>query len=87
MVIEAVRYFPCGAVSFISGGAAGHQPELATIKIDGRSPRDPAYPYFQTFYYVTRGEPTAAVKQFIDFSFSPQGKELMVKYGMIPLDR
>jgi len=87
MVIEAVRYFPCGAVSFISGGAARHYPELMTLKINGLTPQDPAYPYFQNFYYVTKGEPTAAVKKFIDFNFSPQGQALISKYGMIPLDR
>lgn len=84
MVIEAVRHFPCGAVSFISGGAAMHDPELVAVKIDGLSTRDPAYPYFQTFYYVTRGVPAGAVKQFIDFSFTPQGKALILKNGMLP---
>lgn len=87
MVIEAVRYFPCGAVSFISGGAAMHYPELTEVKISGLAPQDPAYPYFQVFYYLTRGVPTGAVKQFIDFSFSPESKTMIRKNGMIPLDQ
>ena len=55
MVIEAVKYFPCGAVSFISRGAAVHHPTIRTIKVDGYAPTDTDYPYYQTFYYVTKG--------------------------------
>ncbi len=87
MVIEAVKYFPCGAVSFISGGAAEHHPDLTTIKIDGLSPSDKNYPYFQEFYYVTRQDPPENVKKFIDFTFSEEGQKILVKYGMIPVPR
>ena len=87
MVIEAVRYFPCGAVSFTSGGAAVKYPDLTMIKIDTIGPREPAYPYYQTFNYITRGRPSPAVKKFIDFNFSAQGRALIEKNGMIPLNR
>lgn len=87
MVIEAVKYFPCGSVSFISQGAAGQHKELTTLKIDGLSPTDKEYPYYQEFYYVTKGEPTGKVKKFIDFTFSEAGKEIINKYGMVPISR
>jgi phosphate transport system substrate-binding protein len=87
MVIEAVKYFPCGTVSFLSRGASMHSPELKTIKIDGLSPGDKDYPYYQIFYYVTNGEPTGTAKRFIDFTFSDQGAKIIQKYGMVPLSR
>lgn len=87
MVIDAVRHFPCGAISFTSGGAVTQYPELATVSIDGLAPREEGYPYYQTFYYVTRGAPSGNVEKFIDFNFSPQGQSLIEKNGMIPLQR
>lgn len=87
MVIEAIKYFPCGAVSFISQGAAVHHKEIRTLKIDGLAPTDRDYPYYQEFYYVTKEEPTENVKKFIDFTFSDAGKAIIEKYGMIPISR
>ena len=87
MAIEAVKYFPCGAISFIAQGAVEHEKGIVTLKVNGLYPHDPAYPYFQIFYYVTKGKPEGAVKAFIDFSLSDKGKELMRKNGMIPLTK
>ena len=87
MVIEAVKYFPCGSVSFISQGAAVHHQELITLEIDGLPPTDKDYPYYQEFYYITKGEPTGQVKKFIDFAFSDEGKKIIEKYGMVPIPR
>jgi phosphate transport system substrate-binding protein len=87
MVIEAVKYFPCGSVSFISQGAAVQQKELITLEIDGLPPTDRNYPYYQEFYYVTKGKPTGNVKRFIDFTFSDVGKNIIEKYGMVPIPR
>lgn len=87
MVIEAIKYFPCGAVSFISQGAAMQHKEIATIKIDGLSPTNKDYPYFQIFYYVTKGKSADKVKKFIDYTFSGEGAKIIKKYGMIPLSR
>jgi ABC-type phosphate transport system substrate-binding protein len=55
--------------------------------IDGGSPIDDVYPYYQLFYYVTRGVPSGAVQKFIDFNFSAQGKALLEKHGMIALEK
>ena len=87
MVIEAVRYFPCGAVSFISQGAAVHYKELKALKIDGLAPTDENYPYYQIFYYVTKEEPSGSMKKFVDFTFSEEGAKIIREYGMIPLSR
>ncbi|UCD82799.1 MAG: substrate-binding domain-containing protein [Desulfobacterales bacterium] len=87
MVIEAVKHFPCGAVSFISQGAAMHHKEIKIIKIDGLAPTDADYPYFQIFYYVTKGEPAGNLKKFVDYTFSEEGQKIILKYGMIPISR
>jgi phosphate transport system substrate-binding protein len=87
IVIEAIKHFPCGAVSFISQGAALHYKDLRTIKIDGLAPTDADYPYLQIFYYVTKGEPAGDVKKFVDYTFSEEGRKLIRKYGMIPIAR
>lgn len=87
MVIEAVKHFPCGSVSFISRGAAAHDKAIRTLKINGLSPSDKDYPYYQIFYYVTKGEPTDATKKFIDFASSKTGKKIIEKYGMVPIEK
>ena len=87
MVIEAIKHFPCGAVSFISQGAALHHKELKVLKVDGRLPTDTDYPYFQIFYYVTKGEPAGNLKEFVDYTFSEDGQQIIRKYGMIPIAR
>jgi phosphate transport system substrate-binding protein len=87
MVLEAIKYFPCGAVSFISRGAAIKYEEIAAIKIDGLSPSDKDYPYFQTFYYVTKGVPSDTAKKLIDFTTTGMGREIILKNGMIPLSQ
>jgi phosphate transport system substrate-binding protein len=87
MVIEAIKYFPCGSVSFISQGASVRYEELRALKIDGLAPTDENYPYFQIFYYVTKGEPIGNIKKFIDYTFSEEGAKIIRKYGMVPLSR
>ena len=87
MVLEAVKYFPCGTISFIARGAVTKYEEISTLKIDGRLPTDNEYPYHQVFYYITKGEPSGTVKKFIDFTFSQEGQNIIRKNGMLPLSR
>jgi phosphate transport system substrate-binding protein len=87
MVIDAVRHFPCGAISFTSGGATMHYPELKAFKINGTAVNDSKYPYYQVFYYVSKGDPEGNVKKFIDFTFSEEGAKIIKKNGMLPLPK
>ena len=87
MVIEAVKHFPCGTVSFISQGAAMHHKDIKTIKIDGLSPNDEDYPYFQVFYFITKKEPDGNLKKFIEFAYSEEGKKIIRTNGMVPISR
>jgi phosphate transport system substrate-binding protein len=87
MVIDAIRHFPCGAVSFISGGATMHYPELKAFKINGMAVTDSHYPYYQIFYYVSKGDPEGNAKKFVDFTFSEEGAKIIKKNGMLPLPK
>lgn len=87
MVIEAVKYFPCGAVSFISQGAAVHHKELKALKINGLSPGAADYPYFQIFYFITKQEPEGNLKKFIDLTYSAEGAKIIRNNGMLPIPR
>lgn len=87
MASKTVNFFPCGAVSFIGHGAIAKDPKIRTIKIDGRSPDHPEYPYYQTFYYVTKGEPKGAAKKFIDFTYSETGRKLLKESGLVPINK
>jgi len=87
MVIEAIKYFPCGSISFISRGATVKHPEIKTIKVNGLLPTDPNYPYHQIFYYVTKGDPTGNLNKFIDYTYSDEGAKIIRAHGMIPMAR
>jgi len=83
-VIEAVENFPA-AISFIAQGDVSKRKNIKAIKIGGFSPTDKDYPYFQTFYYITKGEPAGAAKKFIDFTLSEKGVAIIKEKGMLPL--
>ncbi len=82
MVAEVVERFP-NAVSFIAGGVA-NPGTVKTLAIDGVSPADGDYPYYQIFSFVTKGKPEGAVKQFVDDVLSGEGKKMMMEAGMTP---
>ena len=87
LAVAAVNYFPCGAISFTSQGAVAGNPDIRTIKIDGRLPQDPDYPYYQIFFYVIQGDSAGdAAGRFIDYTFSEAGQQLIRENGMMPIE-
>lgn len=84
-VIEAVRNIPW-SISFIAQGAVYNVTNIKKIFIDNLAPKDAGYPYFQTFYFVTKGNPSGKAKQFIDFCLSDPGIEIMKQKGMTPIN-
>lgn len=85
-VIDVVAKFP-EAISFISRGASIASEGVKALKIGGQSPGEPAYPFYQIFSFVTKGEPSGAVKAFVDFAFSPEAQGLFKEKGMLPIAR
>jgi len=87
LVIDAVSSLPLGSISFISQGAAIHHKEIKSLTVNGFSTKDADYPFIQTFYYVTKGEPTGKVKELINYTLSEKGSKNIKKNGMIPIIR
>jgi len=85
--IDLVKSLPCGSISFSSEGAAIQEEGLTTLKISDYLPKDKNYPYYQLFYFVTKGEPSGAAKLFVDYAFSEKARKLMKERGMVPVPR
>lgn len=85
-VIDIIEKFP-DSISFISRGATVANKGVKALKIDGFLPDAHQYPYFQTFSFVTQGEPRGAAKAFVDHTFSADGQNLIRQKGMVPLPR
>ena len=59
---------------------------LRVLALDGVAPSvqtmiDRSYPYSKTFYMVTRNNPPAAVRRFMDFVRSPEGTAILERNG------
>lgn len=84
LVIDVVRRFP-SAISFIASGAIATAEGVKVLKVNGLSPKERGYPFYQEFYFVTKGKPEGAAKTFIDFALSEKGRAIIDKRGMIPV--
>ena len=85
-VLEAIESLPVGAVSFISRGAQISHPNIKVVAIDGKKPGEENYPYYQTFYMISKGQPTGAIKTFVDFIKSDSGRAIILERGMLPVN-
>jgi len=85
-VINAVHRLPW-SISFINQSATIKKGAVKTMTIDGLGPDDKGYPYFETFYFVTKTHPTPTAQKLIDFAFSKEGQDIRKKNGLIPLSR
>jgi len=59
---------------------------LRILSLDGITPSvrtmaDGSYPYSKTFFMVTKNNPPASVRRFIDFVRSPAGAAILAKNG------
>jgi phosphate transport system substrate-binding protein len=43
------------------------------------------YPLARNLFFYVRGEPSGAVKQFIDFALSPEGQQVVTQVGYFPV--
>ena len=49
--------------------------------------QDGSYPISRFLYFYTAGEPTGAVKKFIDWAKSPEGQKIVNDTGYYPLPK
>ena len=92
-VVELVSHTPC-AIGYSGMGYA--TPEVKMLKI-ARKKGEPAYaptvanavskkyPIARALYVYTLGEPTGAVKDYIDWILSPAGQKIVAQIGYVPL--
>jgi phosphate transport system substrate-binding protein len=63
---------------------------VKVVPIDGASPSKESvlaksYPYARPTFFYTNGEPTGAVKEFIDFTVGPEGQKIVEQVGFVPI--
>ncbi|MFW6144273.1 MAG: phosphate ABC transporter substrate-binding protein [Candidatus Natronoplasma sp.] len=77
------------AIGYVGMGYVGG--DTPAVKLDGYLPNaeDVAsgnYPLQRGLHMYTDGEPTGAVKEYIDFIMSSRGQEIVEEIGFIPVD-
>ena len=73
-----IGFFPLPAIQ---------QEEVGILKVNGLAPSDPAYPFINCLCIVSKGQPSGAAAQFIDYLFSASAKKIMYDFGVTPIDR
>jgi phosphate transport system substrate-binding protein len=75
-MLEAVADTP-GGVGFLDLGVLrlGQTP-LSMVRIDGRDPLAPGYPYLKDLAFVTRGAPRGIAARFLDFVDTPESRAI-----------
>jgi phosphate transport system substrate-binding protein len=63
---------------------------IKVVPIDGASPSKESlhaktYPYARPTFYYSNGDPTGAVKDFIDFTIGPEGQKIVEQVGFVPI--
>lgn len=66
-------------------------PGVKVVKVDGKectadTVRTHTWPYARPTFFYTNGEPTGLVKQFIDFTLSPEGQKIAERVGFVGVD-
>ena len=63
---------------------------IKVVPIDGAVPSKESvlaksYPYARPTFYYTNGDPTGAVKEFVDFTIGPEGQKIVEQVGFVPI--
>ena len=87
-VKQVVKQDP-GAIGFVS--LAHMSSDVTALKIDGVSPSmqtvaNGSYKLQSAFLFVVKGEPEGIVKEFIDFTLSPEGQAIVKGQNIVPVD-
>ncbi len=77
------------AIGYVGMGYVGG--DAPSVKLDGYEPTmqnvlEGNYPLQRGLHYYTNGEPSGAVKEYIDFVISERGQEIVEEIGFIPVD-
>jgi len=63
---------------------------IKVVPIDGASPSKESvlaksYPYARPTFFYTNGEPSGAVKEFVDFTVALEGQKIVEQVGFVPI--
>jgi phosphate transport system substrate-binding protein len=75
------------SIGFISLGLVNQKVkalELGGVAATRENVINGSYGLSRPFLFITRGQPRGKTKQFIDFTLSAEGQELLAKEGLIP---
>jgi len=86
-VKQAVRQDP-GAIGFVS--LARMSSDVKALKIDGVAPSeetvfDGSYSLQTPFIFIVKGEPEGFIKEFIEFTLSPEGQAIVKEENVVPV--
>lgn len=84
MTVMLVHRVPW-SISFIAKGMATRDAAIKIMKVNGKKYTEADYPYFETFSFVTKGEPAGSAKALIDFAASDNFKTELRSVGIVPL--
>ena len=87
-VKQVVKQDP-GAIGFVS--LAHMSNDVTALKVDGVSPSmqtvaNGSYQLQSAFLFVVKGEPKGVVKEFIDFTLSPEGQAIVKGQNIVPVN-
>jgi len=76
------------SIGFISSGLVDES--VKYLKLDGFAPTrenliNGSYRLYRPFLFVTKGQPTDLALQFIDFTLSPAGQQMLTNEGLVSL--
>ncbi|KAA3610909.1 MAG: phosphate ABC transporter substrate-binding protein PstS family protein [Planctomycetota bacterium] len=92
-VVDLVAKTPC-AIGYSGLAYATHEVKMAAIAMEAGSPpvmpsvesaSDGSYPIARPLLMYTAGEPTGAVKEYLDWILSDEGQRLIVEKGYAPV--
>jgi len=77
-----------GAIGFVS--LAHMSSDVKALKVDGVAPSEAtvankSYEIQTPFLFVIKGEPKGVVKEFIDFTLSPEGQAIVKSQNIVPI--
>ena len=77
------------AIGFISLGLVNDR--VVALSLDGVAATrenvvNGTYSLFRPFLYVCKGKPVGVAKEFIDFTLSPEGQQVLEREGLIPIE-
>lgn len=94
-VIDVIRTVPCA----IGYGGMGYQSDAVRFVCVAEDPGGPcfepslanvtagAYPFARPLYLYTDGPPAGETAAFIDWALGPEGQELVLASGFVPVER